>query len=171
MEATLKSWLFKKRVYMVTGVRVVSGARMTRSIAGSSSLSASGHAAIDGGQVLLGTEAKPASSSGDSEEVVLASDFVYGYRLNEVRYPGGKLTHRPYRGGEGAAADNSSVDVEPVNSIDDFEIIRIMDGPISGNAKNLKNWNVVLENDFTCHTLARAFIDVSCLCQYLYDFN
>lgn len=152
VEASLKNWSFKKGVYMVTGVRVVSGARMTHSGADSSSLSASGQAAVEGGPGLVGAEAKFTSSSGDSEDVGMASDFVYAYRLNEVRYRG-KVTHRPYRWGEVASADNSSVDVdgfEPVNTIDDFEVIRIMDEPMSGNAKDCNQVTVLEYERLEC---------------------
>lgn len=77
---------FRKRLYMVTGVRIAKGAKMT-----------SGESASIGGEAMVGSianypslqagidaNAMKASSNARSSQIV--SEFVYAYRLCEIHY-------------------------------------------------------------------------------------
>lgn len=140
VQASLKKWLFKRRVYMVTGVRIVSGASMKRKDQSAISASISAEAPLDE-SVSAGAEGGIASSSVDSEEFDKATDFVFAYRLNEVSYRG-KVKHKPYTGGE---TESSGRPQEPKPSeieIDDFEVLKLSDRPLAGGADDFERTSI-----------------------------
>lgn len=79
---------FRKRVYMITGVRTAHGARMAQK----NSVSGGGNAGIDanlselGGVGTVGFAIGGSHSESNHHSVEEASDFVYAYRLNEIHY-------------------------------------------------------------------------------------
>jgi hypothetical protein len=123
VDAALKNWKhpFKRRVYMVTGVRIVNGARMVRENTSSSNNKVVAEGAAPDQSVSAGTRAGFATQSTESEGFDRATDFVFAYRLNEVRYRG-VVTHKPYTDGEVASADGFVVRRGPEAEINDFEV-------------------------------------------------
>jgi hypothetical protein len=122
VEATLKNWKFKRHVYMVTGVRIVNGARMRRKDTSSTSNTLVAEGGPPDQSVFAGMRGKFAGSSTDSEEFDRATDFVFAYRLNEVSYRG-TVTHKPYTKGEVASADKRAEQSGPKVEINDFEVL------------------------------------------------
>jgi hypothetical protein len=123
VEAGLKNWKhpFKRRVYMVTGVRIVNGARMVRKDTSSTNNKVVAEGAAPDQSVSAGTQTGFATRSSESEGFDRATDFVFAYRLNEVRYRG-VVTHKPYTKGEVASADRSPLNRGPEVEINDFEV-------------------------------------------------
>lgn len=148
--ATLKSFLFKTRVYMVTGVRVAKGARMRRRDQASTSLEAAGQTSGPDQSVTAGTQVKMEEKKLDAEDFDKSSDFVFAYRLNEVRYRG-TVAHKPYAGGETAYADAPRVDTRSEIVLDDFEVLKIVDIPVGKDAKNFEAITVPGFEDLECY--------------------
>ncbi|KAI1172883.1 hypothetical protein F4777DRAFT_590203 [Nemania sp. FL0916] len=147
--ATLKSFIFKRRVYMITGIRVAVGARMKRKDLRSTKVGAEAETSGPNQPVAAGAEANISDNKLDEEEFGKASDFVFAYRLNEVRYRG-KVTHRPYTKGETASADAPAVEHESEIVIDDFEVLKISDVPLAGNAKDFDQVTIPGYEDVEC---------------------
>jgi hypothetical protein len=147
---SLKNWSFKKRVYMVTGVRAVSGARMKQNNAASTKVEGSVEASPlgDGQGDKVGVKTVVAMSSSDSEAFESASDFVLAYRLNEVRYRS-TVTHRPYTQGETSSAE-TGVAPQTEISIEDFEVLKISDIPFGGDAKTATRVRVAGYDEIEC---------------------
>ncbi|KAF3928366.1 hypothetical protein ABW21_db0205146 [Orbilia brochopaga] len=152
VQASLREWMFKRRVYMVTGVRIAIGARMMRKDVLETSLSSSAKGGVPDQSLSTGIGGGFANKSTDTEEFGAASDFVFAYRLNEVRYKG-KITHKPYRGGEVASisADIPQAPKEDGIEITDFEVLRISGIPLAGNAADFDQYDVPgHEDDLEC---------------------
>jgi len=132
--ATLKSFFFKTRVYMVTGVRVAKGALMRRKDQASKSLETAMQTDAPDQSVTAGTKVQAEEKRPDAEDFDKSSDFVFAYRLNEVRYRG-VVTHKPYTGGETSSADAPRADTESEVVLDDFEVLKIVDIPAGMDAK------------------------------------
>ncbi|KAF9775976.1 hypothetical protein IL306_005884 [Fusarium sp. DS 682] len=147
---SLKSFLFKRRVYMVTGVRVARGARMQRNDQSSMNVEIGGEMSNQDQAVALGSEAKLQGKTMESEDFDKSSDFVFAYRLNEVRYRG-KVRHKPFRGGETSSADAPRADTESEIVIDDFEVLKIVDVPVSKDMKDLNSITVPGFDDLECY--------------------
>jgi hypothetical protein len=132
VEESLRSWRnpFKRRVYMVTGVRIVSGAHLKRREAASTKHMGAAQGAAPDASVSAGTDANFATSSTESEEFERASDFVFAYRLNEVSYRG-KISHRPYVSGETSSADKPPVRRGDEIVINDFEVLELSEVDLS----------------------------------------
>ncbi|KAI3570611.1 hypothetical protein IWW34DRAFT_774795 [Fusarium oxysporum f. sp. albedinis] len=148
--ATLKRFSFKRRVYMVTGVRVARGARMRRSDESSTSLQTAGEISAQDQTVTVGTKAKIQEKKLEAEEFDKASDFVFAYRLNEVRYRG-TVKHKPYTGGETSSADAPQADTESEVVVDDFEVLKIVDIPVGKVAKDFEGITVPGFEDLECY--------------------
>lgn len=93
---------FRKRLYMVTGVRIARGARM----AGRNTASVGAHtklgadlAGIEGSPATVGVDGSITNTSSSVHSFQNASDFVYAYRLCEVYY-GKEVYLKPYSDGE-----------------------------------------------------------------------
>jgi hypothetical protein len=123
VEASLKNWKhpFERRVYMVTGVRVVNGSRMTRKDASSLDNSIIAEGTAPDHSVSTGVRSRLAATSTESEGFDEATNFVFAYRLNEVSYRG-TITHKPYTKGETASADKRGAQSGPEVEINDFEV-------------------------------------------------
>jgi len=123
VELGLKNWKhpFKRHVYMVTGVRIVNGARMVKTDTSSTNNKVVAEGAAPDQLASAGTRAGIATHSSESEGFERATDFVFAYRLNEVRYRG-VVTHKPYAEGEVASAEKSAVARAPEVEINDFEV-------------------------------------------------
>ncbi len=147
--STLASFLFKRRVYMVTGVRVVAGARMQRERRAKASVGADAEASDPGQAVAAGARASASREQLDTEEFGKASDFVFAYRLNEVHYRG-TVTHRPYTGGETSSADAPAAKRESEILIDGFEVLKISDVPFAGNSKDFDRVTVSEHQGMEC---------------------
>ncbi|KAF2176116.1 hypothetical protein K469DRAFT_531594, partial [Zopfia rhizophila CBS 207.26] len=123
VQEALKKWGFKKRVYMITGVRTAHGARMEKTESHSSSVQA--QLAADGSPhgVPVGGGVRGGHSSSATNKVTFekTTDFVWAYRLNEVNYRG-KITQKSYTKGETSAAGDLSTP-EAVQKLDDFDVI------------------------------------------------
>lgn len=152
VEASLRNFHFKRRVYMVTGVRIVSGARMRRENASSTS----GGILAQGGppdqSMEAGVRGQLTATSLDSEAFDKASDFVFAYRLNEVRYRG-TVTHKPYTGGEAASADSSQAPEGNAIELADFEVLKMVDIPFSGGAGDFERVDVPDHDEMECFVL------------------
>ncbi|KAJ6447115.1 hypothetical protein O9K51_01890 [Purpureocillium lavendulum] len=146
--ATLKTWLFKHRVYMVTGVRVVSGARMKRKDQTSMSASLAAEAPLDE-SVSAGATGNIASSSVESEGFEKATDFVFAYRLNEISYRG-NVKHKPYTGGETESSDKAQGPRPSEIEIDDFEVLKISERPLAGSADDFDRVSIPGFEDVEC---------------------
>ncbi|KAH7000680.1 hypothetical protein EDB80DRAFT_895847 [Ilyonectria destructans] len=149
--ATLKGFLFKTRVYMVTGVRVAKGARMRRRDQASTSLEAAGQTSGPDQSVTAGTQVKMEEKKLDAEDFDKSSDFIFAYRLNEVRYRG-TVTHKPYAGGETAYADAPRAGTKSEIVLDDFEVLKIVDIPVGKDAKNFEAITVPGFEDLECYS-------------------
>lgn len=144
--AKLKEWSFRKRVYMVTGIRVVIGVTTSHKDESATKLSASGQASLQHGiDPNIGAKGELSTSSNDSASVGAVSDIVFAYRLQEVKYRG-KITHRPYKGGE-VASDESIRNVKPEIFIEDFEVIGVDEDAWKGDAKNFEKVAGPLQED------------------------
>lgn len=155
VEASLRNFHFKRRVYMVTGVRIVSGARMRRK----NTSSTSGETSAQGGPpdqfVTAGGRAQFTANSLDSEAFDKATDFVFAYRLNEVKYRG-KVTHKPYTGGEAASADEPQAPKEGEVEVMDFEVLKVSDIPLSGGSAEFERVDVPDYEEMECFVVKQA---------------
>lgn len=151
--ARLREWSFRKRVYMVTGVRVVMGATTSQRDESASKISASGQASLQHGvDPSVGAKGELSTRSNESTSVGAVSDIVFAYRLQEVKYRG-KITHRPYKGGEVAQASDEPIrDVRSEVFIEDFEVVGVDDDAWKGDAKNFDKVVVdLLQGDLECY--------------------
>jgi hypothetical protein len=130
VEASLQHWKFKRHVYMVTGVRIVSGARMRRKDKTLVDNTLMAQGAAPDQSVSAGTRAKLAASSSESEEFDKATDFVFAYRLSEVSYRG-TIKHKPYTKGEVASADKRVVQNEFEVEVTGFEVLELVEFDLS----------------------------------------
>lgn len=82
--AKLKKWFFKRRVYMITGVRIVHGPCMKRADEEleSGKGTAQGSETGQGVPVNVGMGGEGLSKSSKKEAFASASDFVFAYRQN-----------------------------------------------------------------------------------------
>ncbi|KAL7918432.1 hypothetical protein ACQKWADRAFT_330826 [Trichoderma austrokoningii] len=131
--ATLKGWLFKTRVYIVTGPF---GAE-----AQTSDLDQA---------VTVGMKAKVGEKRLDSEDFDKSSDFVFAYRLNEIRYRG-TIKHNPYNGSETSSADAPQRQAAMEIELDDFKVLKIVDTPVGKDAKNFEALTVPGFEDLECY--------------------
>ncbi|KAI9146879.1 hypothetical protein HJFPF1_13447 [Paramyrothecium foliicola] len=98
----------ERRIFIVTGVTVAQGARMTRKNTRATGVNATGSANPLGtgtGSVAAGGQAEIESKHKDSEELGASSNFIFAYSVNEVFWR--TLTHGPFRVGEVQNIDNS----------------------------------------------------------------
>lgn len=147
--STLKKWSFAKRVYMVTGIRVVRGATMSRSSEASTKFATSAQLTTNTGFDPVGVDAGISSSSSKGESVGGISDFVFAYRLNEIRYRG-TVTHRPYRGGDVSSAEEHA-QVPSEVSVDDFEVLGISEDAFRGREADYQRVTVHAAEDLECY--------------------
>ena len=106
-----------KRLWMITGVRVAHGGRMTKKNSRSVGVDAKVH--VDATTTMpleAGASAHLEKSKEDKESFKKASDFVYAYRLSEISY-WGEPRHEPYvkgevAGGTGVEGSDSEEEVE-----------------------------------------------------------
>lgn len=97
--AHLKTWRWRKRVFMVTGVTIAEGARMERSDKQSARANASAKADLSGaGLATAGGSGGLESKDSSMEKLEKTTDFILAYSLNEIFYRG--IKHRPFRKGE-----------------------------------------------------------------------
>ena len=108
-----------KRLYMITGVRVAHGARMTKKESRSVGMEAElkGDANQVGGPVEGGIKSSMEKKNEDQQTFQRASDFVYAYRLSEINY-WGDPTHKPFVGGEVAGELNEEEEEEEEEEIE-----------------------------------------------------
>ena len=127
-------WFFKKRLYMITGVRVVEGARMRTAEEKSSSIKIEAQGGDPGTKAGAGGVLSLANKSSRDRAFESATDFVFAYRLQEIYYfPVSKRSsHTPYNKGETSAATGPAKVVQPVVDYDDFEVLRIDDDDYDG---------------------------------------
>jgi len=121
----LKRWGFKKRVYMITGVRTAHGARMEKKESHSSTVQA--QLAADGSALSVpvggGVRVAHSSSATNNVNFEKTTDFVFAYRLNEVNYRG-RVTQKSYTKGETSATGDLPAP-EAVQELDGFDIIGV----------------------------------------------
>ena len=143
VEESLKNWKnpFKRRVYMVTGVRIVSGARLQRRKAVSTKYIGAAEGATPDLSISAGTHASFDASATESEEFDRASDFIFAYRLNEVHYRG-KVSHRPYVNGETASAENRTAQRGTRNEIKDFEVLGLVEIDLSDEEEDFERVSI-----------------------------
>ena len=107
-------WNFRKRLYIVTGVRIAHGARLTESV--STGIEGSISAGVDltalsGAPVTVGVDASLTRGAHASHAFQGSSSFVFAYRLAELWY--GKNTHlEPFTSGETFNLDSGREDEE-----------------------------------------------------------
>lgn len=157
VEESLRTWRnpFKRRVYMVTGVRIVSGAHLKRREAASTKHTGAAEGAAPDAFVSAGIDANFATSSAESEEFERASDFVFAYRLNEVSYRG-KISHRPYVSGETSSADKSPVRRGDEIEINGFEVLELSEVDLSDEEDDFER--VLIPG----HVETETFLGMSC---------
>ena len=136
--AKLKNvYLFRKRLYMITGVRVVRGARMTTSEERSASvnLSVQADASDAGVPVTAGATAGLERKVAEEMSFEEASDFVFAYRLQQIFYYGVNKDprHKPFKHGETSAAGRPVETVLPSEEFDDFEVLNIDEDDYEGD--------------------------------------
>lgn len=147
---SLRKWSFTKRVYMVTGIRIASGARMERSSEAKNELSTAATVSPSTGVDQIGAGAGMTSSSTNAESVGSASDFVFAYRLNEVRY-WGKITHKPYGGGELSSATGTVKPAKTELYVEDFEVLELSEDSWKGNLEDFDLVAVPSHGDLECY--------------------
>ncbi|KAH8688037.1 hypothetical protein GQ44DRAFT_780865 [Phaeosphaeriaceae sp. PMI808] len=83
-------WKLRRRIFLVTGVRIGRGAKMTvdqtNSTAGALGGNVSAWDPTQSTSVSGGVEAKMSSNTSQFKSVRSMSDFVYAYRLHEINY-------------------------------------------------------------------------------------
>lgn len=124
VEESLRTWRWpwKRRVYMVTGVRIVHNARMKLKDTSTTNNQLVAQGAAPDQSVSAGTQGGVATKSMGSEEFDKASDFVFAYRLNRVKYRG-VVAHKPYTKGETESVDRPSGPRGPAVEMNDFEVV------------------------------------------------
>ncbi|CZR51367.1 uncharacterized protein PAC_01242 [Phialocephala subalpina] len=112
---------FRRRLYMVTGVRIARRARM----AGKDSVSAGAHAklgadlaAVGGPPATVGVDGSITNTTSNARSFQNASDFVYAYRLCEVYY-GKEVYLKPYSDGETYGLKDNGGEDEDSEMVDD----------------------------------------------------
>jgi hypothetical protein len=93
---------FKKRLYMITGVRVARGAKLHQK--GSESIGGNAGVGVDLGAfgvapVTVGVGGAGQSTSSENYGFKKSSDFVFAYRVCEIHY-GKDVYVKPYNSGE-----------------------------------------------------------------------
>ncbi|EGE04574.1 hypothetical protein TEQG_03445 [Trichophyton equinum CBS 127.97] len=97
VKAALKKQFFKKRLYMVTGIKTAyPGAKLDRKDAFSASLAGESEASGPKGTGAVGGNAKFSASELRALALVPARPFVYGYRLQECYYRIRSLNHKEF---------------------------------------------------------------------------
>jgi hypothetical protein len=111
---------FKKRLYMITGVRVARGARLEQHNEKATSGEAKagvGLAGLAALPVKFGPGANLARATSDNYSFESSSDFVFAYRVCEIHY-GKDVYVKPYNKGEtfgiGADTEKSQRDIEVI---------------------------------------------------------
>ncbi|CZR69123.1 uncharacterized protein PAC_19023 [Phialocephala subalpina] len=121
---------FRKRLYMVTGVRIARGART----AGKGSVSVGAHAklgadlaAVGGPLATVGVDGSITNTTSNARSFKDASDFVYAYRLCEVYY-GKEVYLKPYTNGETFGLKNRGGEHEDSEMMDDDDTEDVVEG-------------------------------------------
>ncbi|KAI0108661.1 hypothetical protein GGR51DRAFT_514531 [Nemania sp. FL0031] len=133
---TLKGFGFKRRVYMVTGIRIARGA-VLQTMTNQSSLELGG--IVEGS---IADAAVPLSGGGvvgiraqinTAQTAQNVQDFVFAYKLNEVSYRG-IVTHKPYNKGEvsGGPLPPKLEDSQRA-TLDDFKVIGLDEDEFDGD--------------------------------------
>lgn len=128
-------WLFKKRLYMITGTRVVQGARMatTNQQTFTAGVDTQGDGTSVGVPVHVGASGGIQKHASQGLSFGRATDFVFAYRLQEIFYYGvGKMEHHPFNKGETSGVDSVGTEQELEDEYDDFEVLRIDDEDFDG---------------------------------------
>ncbi|KAI8680446.1 hypothetical protein NCS57_00325200 [Fusarium keratoplasticum] len=128
-------WFFKKRLYMITGTRVVQGARMatTNQQTFTAGVEAQGDGTSSGVPVQIGTSGGIQKHASQGLSFGRATDFVFAYRLQEIFYYGvSKMEHHPFNKGETSSLDSAGPGQELEDDFDDFEMLRIDDEDFDG---------------------------------------
>lgn len=84
------------------------------------------------------------------EDFDKSSDFVCAYRLNEIRYRG-TVKHNTYDGGETSSADGPPGQTAREIELDDFEVLKIVNIPVSKDAKRFEPLAVPEFEDLECY--------------------
>ncbi|PHH92964.1 hypothetical protein CDD83_3122 [Cordyceps sp. RAO-2017] len=122
---------FRKRLYMVTGVRIARGASLSADKSRAIGANAKSGVNMDpsGSQASLGVDGSFSVASDSSRSFQSASDFVYAYRLVEIYY-GKNVFMKPHTRGETYGLARAGEDDETVSDDDDdsenSEEIRIL---------------------------------------------
>jgi hypothetical protein len=106
---------FKKRLYMITGVRVARGAKMHQK--GSESIGGNAGVGLDLGAfgvapVTVGVGGAGQSTSSENYGFKKSSDFVFAYRVCEIHY-GKDVYVKPYNSGETFGTNDGGDGDEP----------------------------------------------------------
>jgi hypothetical protein len=106
-------WKLRRRIYMITGVRIAHRASMDVRATESSNVHGRLHGDATGANVPVevGVGAKHAAQQSDSIVAKGMSDFVFAYRLSEVTYRI-RVSSKPYAEGETSALPGNE-DVKP----------------------------------------------------------
>jgi len=146
----LKKWGFKRRVYMITGVRTAHGARMEKKESHSSTVQA--QLAADGSAHSVPVEGgvRVGHSSGVTNNVTFekTTDFVFAYRLNEVNYRG-KITQKSYTKGETSAAGDLPAP-KAAQELDDFDVIGVDEEEVSAEDCGLEGITIPGFDELEC---------------------
>jgi len=115
-----KMFDFRKRIYMITGVRIARGARLSQQTPRTYGIKArvSVDLAVQAATpITLGPAGHISKTAANSYSFEGSSDFVYAYRVCEIHY--GKDVHvRPYNKGETFGVDNAGDEIDDVD-VDD----------------------------------------------------
>lgn len=116
-----KKFDFRKRLYMITGVRVARGARLNQQFSktyGGGARVGVDLAAFAAAPVTVGPSGDISNTVAENYSFKSSSDFVYAYRVCEVHY--GKDVHvRPYSKGETFGIDENEDDIDDTDDTDD----------------------------------------------------
>lgn len=154
VRASLKKWSFSARVYMVTGVRIASGARMSRSNEAAVGLSTSATVSLNAGFDPAGGGAGVGSRYENAESIGKTSSFVFAYRLNEIRYRG-KITHKPFGGGDLASASGPGKESKTEIFVEDFEVLGVSEDSWKGKPTDCERVAVPSYGDLECYSAIR----------------
>ncbi|KAI5362550.1 hypothetical protein Slin15195_G062060 [Septoria linicola] len=119
----------KKRVYMITGIKTAYGATFAAEAmrAKSTYVQIGVDATSFGVPITIGPKGHHVDAMGEKQSAAGLSDFVFGYRLRELRYKKGKVEHKKYLKGALYERDAKSVDTNVLSNqaaieVDDLDV-------------------------------------------------
>lgn len=132
-------WKARRRIFMVTGVRIAKGG--SKNTSKEETKKFGGKIEADGEQENVplkgGAEIEHEESSAQAEQAEEITDFIFAYRLNEITYRAW-ISHKPIAHGHTAGKDDGEQeedyeDEDTLPGPDGYELTGLNEGPFDGD--------------------------------------